>query len=79
MPGVFFRCFAPATGLANSVRRTICQITGKFTTAPAYRVDIHARDLCQQFGTAMTDPVCFDRNIPTSLLFIQPAQQDIQL
>ena len=76
---LFFDRFATATGLANPARWPIGQIFGQFTTASADRVHVHARDLGEQFCTTMTEPLCFDRNVPTSLLFIQSAQQDVHL
>lgn len=61
----------------HSVHRATLQGSVQFAAALANGLHIHARDLRQETVSPMTYPLGLQGNIPTPLLLIQSAQQQV--
>ncbi|MBI3363102.1 MAG: hypothetical protein HY023_18525 [Chloroflexi bacterium] len=79
MSDLFFDARPPAPGESHMVGRPLTQFFVEFVTAPANRFRMQARDLREQFQSAMSETLGLAACHPPALLLIQAAQQQIEL
>ena len=61
------------------VGRPLTQLLVEFVTAPANRFRMQARDLREEFQSAMSETLGLAASHPPALLLVQAAQQQIEL
>jgi hypothetical protein len=61
------------------VGRSRAQLVAEFVTAPTNRFRMQARDLRDPFDSAMSETLGLAASHPAALLFVQAAQQQIEL
>lgn len=79
MSGLFFDARTPATRLSHMVGGAIPQLVIEFLAAPANRFRMQAGDFRHLSQTAMSATEGLSPRDPAALLFVQPAEQHIEL
>jgi hypothetical protein len=76
---VFFNQRPPATRQAHSVGWPSLQLGIEFSSTATDGIDMHSCDLGHQGCTTMPQLLGLQGRIPATLLFIQPAEQQVHL
>jgi hypothetical protein len=79
MSDLFFDARTPASGPSDMVGRPIPQFVVEFVAASPDRFRVQAGDLRDSLESAMPQTLGLASGDPAALLFIQPAQQQIEL
>jgi len=77
--GLFFGAWATSAGQSDSLLRSLRQRPGQFLPSALDCLFVQARDLREQPIPTCTNAVGFHRDIPATLLFIQPTKPQIHL
>src|SRR6266571_32817 len=77
--GSFFGAWPTSAGQSDSLLRSLSQGAGEFLPSTQDRLFVQSCDLREQPISTSTNAVGLQRHIPATLLFIQPAQQQIHL
>jgi hypothetical protein len=78
-PLPFFYRRPPTAGQANTIGRSILQLVVEFLSTTTNRIDMHPCDLGQQGRTTVSHLLGLQGHIPTALLLIQTAEQQVHL
>jgi hypothetical protein len=76
---LFFNRWTSSPSQTNLVGWTLTKTLLQFLLPTLDRLLVQSSDLPEQAHSTMTDPVGFHSHIPTALLLIQPAYQQVHL
>jgi hypothetical protein len=76
---LFFEARSATAGQAYAVTWPILQRGSQFGASTPDRLGVESRDLGDQAVTAVADAVGFEGGIPAALLFVETAEQEVDL